>query len=539
MRLVVIEVLTHIAHDRLALQEAIKSKVGSGPNDPLYYRVKKRSLDARKTPMKMRLEVAIYTSQSEQEDDSSPPLSLRSIEEQPRTLVIVGAGPAGLFAGLRALSLGLKPVIVERGRAVRDRRRDLAVLNRIGQVDPDSNYCFGEGGAGTYSDGKLYTRSKKRGAVHAILKLLVDFGAPEEILIEAHPHIGTNRLPKVIEAIRTEIINRGGEVRFESKVVDLLCQRQGANVEVQGVELANGEQVYGDAGVILATGHSARDIFTLLARRGVLIEAKPFALGVRVEHPQELIDQRQYHGTRPPELGSASYRLVTQVSGRGVFSFCMCPGGIIAPAATAPGEVVVNGWSPYKRNGQFANSGLVVSVDKEDFAPFAQSEGDPLAGMRFQASVEQLAFEHGGKSGVTAPAQKINDFMKRRTSTDIPRCSYVPGTRAADLRAVLPSQVSDRLAEAFKVFSKRIKGFNGPEAIMLGVESRTSSPVRIPRDRNTLEHPTHTRLFPCGEGAGYAGGIISAALDGFRCAEAAAAKWEITDLWSEQLSRYE
>lgn len=535
----VIELSTHVAYDRDALQTHLKTIIGSLSDEALFYRIVKRSLDARQNPLKIRLLIHTYKDEIEYREHHPEPLRLREVPRSAQTLLIVGAGPAGLFAALRAISLGLKPIILERGKSVRMRRRDLAQLNRHGLVDSDSNYCFGEGGAGTYSDGKLYTRAKKRGAVSAILQLLVQYGAPEEILFEAHPHIGTNRLPKVIEAIREAIIEQGGEVRFGSKVVDLMISSTSQGRTLDGIILESGEVIAGEAGVILATGHSARDIFELLKLRDVEIEAKPFAVGVRIEHPQRLIDHNQYHGNRPVELGSASYKLVTQVDGRGVFSFCMCPGGIIAPAATRPGEVVVNGWSPYQRNGRFANSGLVVSVSDEDFAPFAEHEGDPLAGLRFQSEIEGRAFHAAGGLGVTAPAQRARDFLRGKTSETLPECSYIPGVASTDLREVLPPQVVTRLVGGLNAFERRINGYTGADAMLVGVESRTSSPVRIPRERITLQHPSLTKLFPCGEGAGYAGGIVSAALDGFRCAEAAAqGKTVLEDLWINVLNQY-
>ena len=522
MQIIDLNLPTHIAFDEDLLVDHLVDHLNLQDSSQLNYRLVKRSLDARKKTLSARLRIAIYESREEALSFRSKVLKIKPLNDKKiQTLLIVGAGPAGLFAALRALSLGIKPIVLERGEDVRSRRKALANLNRHGTVNPESNYCFGEGGAGTYSDGKLYTRSKKRGSIKAILELLVDHGAPTNILFEAQPHIGTNRLPKVIQAIRERIKSLGGEVHFNAKVVDFLIDQHGSQRLLRGVTLADGRDILADLGVILATGHSARDIFYLLANRSIRIEAKPFAIGVRVEHPQHLIDQIQYHGHRPTELGSAAYKLVTQVQDRGVFSFCMCPGGIIAPASTAPGEVVVNGWSPYKRNGRFANSGIVVSVDQNDFKPFQQNSNDPLAGLRFQANIEQKAFKHGGSEGVTAPAQRLIDFIHRKESDTLPKCSYVPGLKAAPLASVLPSSVEKRLREGFKNFGQRLKGYLSPEAIVVGVESRTSSPVRIPRDRERCEHPELQGLFPCGEGAGYAGGIISAALDGFRCVEAA------------------
>ena len=542
MQIIDLDLSPKVAFDEHLLRAHLIEYLHLQDSSHLRYKLIKRSLDARKKPLISKLRIAIYESYEEEQIALSKSLKLKPIDTTAHTksLVIVGAGPAGLFAALRALSLGIKPIVIERGEDVRSRRKALANLNRDGLVNPESNYCFGEGGAGTYSDGKLYTRSKKRGSVRAILELLVSYGAPGNIVFEAHPHIGTNRLPKVIQEIREHIRHLGGEVHFNTKVVDFVISSHQSSRSLRGVILADGREIISDLGVILATGHSARDIFTLLAEKEIKIEAKPFALGVRVEHRQDLIDQIQYHGHRPIELGSAAYKLVAQVKDRGVFSFCMCPGGIIAPASTAPGEVVVNGWSPYERNGRFANSGIVVSVDQKDFLPFQQGNDDPLAGMRFQAHVEQKAFKYGGSQGVTAPAQSLLDFIHRRERDDLPECSYLPGLKAAPLRSVLPSSVEKRLRLGFKEFGKRLKGYLSPEAVVVGVESRTSSPIKIPRDRESCEHPELSGLFPCGEGAGYAGGIISAALDGFRCVEAAhkVNRCYSEDQWAEILMDY-
>jgi uncharacterized FAD-dependent dehydrogenase len=430
-----------------------------------------------------------------------------------KPVVIVGAGPAGLFAALRCIELGLKPTILERGKDVKQRRRDLANINKQGLVNPESNYCFGEGGAGTYSDGKLYTRSTKRGDVNAVLKTFVAHGATEDILIDARPHIGTNKLPQIITSIKESILNAGGEVYFDAKVTSLIIDFG----RIKGVLLASGEKFYADA-VILATGHSARDIFEMLHRQNILIGAKPFALGVRIEHPQEVIDRAQYHcEQRGPDLPPSYYNLVEQVDNRGVFSFCMCPGGIIAPCATDPGEIVVNGWSPSKRNNPFANSGTVVQVELPDVKG---SDNDPLKMLRFQQQIEHRAFEIGGGS-LVAPAQRMVDFVENRLSADLPVNSYLPGTKSAALNEVLPGWINERLRKALPAFGRKMKGYYTNEAILVGVESRTSSPVKIPRDRESLQHPQVAGLFPCGEGAGYAGGIISAAIDGINCAAAA------------------
>lgn len=451
-----------------------------------------------------------------------------------KTCLIVGAGPAGLFAALQLIELGIKPIIIDRGKNVRDRRRDLATLNKQGIVNPESNYCFGEGGAGTYSDGKLYTRSSKRGSIDRILNAFVQFGADEQILYQAHPHIGTNKLPHIITAIRNYIIDCGGQVLFEKKLTNFVIK----NNSIAAVEVNHNEQICANA-YLLATGHSANDIFELLHSNKILIEAKPFALGVRIEHPQQIIDACQYHlhtntngsldrGVLPP----ASYSLVEQVEGKGVFSFCMCPGGIIAPAATQPNELVVNGWSPSKRNNPYANSGMVVSVDVADALKelkisdkelyhSKQLHHSPLSLLYFQQMIERRAYKVGGGNFV-APAQRVVDFCEGKFSNNLPACSYLPGIKSASMYDVLPQFVHSRLQAGIKAFGKRMKGYYTNDAVVVATESRTSSPVRIPRDAKTLQHPQIKNLFPCGEGAGYAGGIVSAAMDGERVAQAIA-----------------
>lgn len=472
---------------------------------------RKRSLDARGKQPFFIITADVYG------EGELPPVAQGFLARDVHSAMpvhIIGSGPAGLFAALSLIEQGFKPIVLERGKAVKERRRDLAVLNKEHTVDEDSNYCFGEGGAGTYSDGKLYTRSTKRGDVAKILQELVHHGATGAITWEAHPHIGTNKLPGIIEHIREHIISCGGEVHFGQKMVDFTEE----NGLIREICTQNGTK-WPVRTLILATGHSARDIFTLLHKKRLHIEAKPFALGVRLEHPQELIDNIQYRcNAVENDLPPASYSLVEQVQGRGVFSFCMCPGGIIAPAATAPGEVVVNGWSPSKRNGKFANSGFVVTVDESDFADFEQY--GPLKAMHYQAMWERKAFETAGN--LTAPAQRIEDFVNGRQSADLPDCSYIPGIAPRKIDEVLSNDVSSRIRGALQVLGNKMRGFRTRDGILVGVESRTSSPVRIPRDKENLQHPQVRNLYPCGEGAGYAGGIISAALDGVRCAEAAA-----------------
>lgn len=473
-------------------------------------KILRKSIDARSRTIRFVLQVRVFIDEFEKEESFDP--QLENVEKA-EPVYIIGAGPAGLFAALRLITLGKKPIIIERGKDVRSRRRDLAAMNKAGIVNPESNYCFGEGGAGTYSDGKLYTRSTKRGDVQRILQLFVYFGAKEEILYEAHPHIGTNKLPKIITAMREQIVACGGEVHFNKKLTDILLE----NNTIKGIVLNKGETIVCNQ-LILATGHSARDVFELLERRKIAIEAKPFALGVRIEHPQALIDTIQYKcDIRSDYLPPASYSLVAQEMGRGVFSFCMCPGGIIAPAATSPGEIVVNGWSPSKRNNAFANSGTVVAVNEIDFAKYGFTGN--LAGMYYQQMVERKAFEKGGGK-LVAPAQRMVDFVNKKVSSTLPECSYLPGVASTSLYDVLPAEVSASLQKAMVDFGKKMKGYYTNEALMVATESRTSSPVRIPRDRETLEHTQIKGLYPCAEGAGYAGGIVSAAIDGERCAEA-------------------
>lgn len=500
------------------VQQYAASHLGIQSNDITGYQIRKRSIDARGRQTWIQLTINVFV--NEPFHPATPAtIPLRNVSASPNKVIIVGAGPAGLFAAVKLIELGIQPIILERGKDVRARRRDLAQMNKEGIVNPESNYCFGEGGAGTYSDGKLYTRSNKRGDVNRILQLLVQFGAEEKILYEAHPHVGTNKLPQIITAIREAIIDCGGLFLFEQKVTGFRI----ADGIIKGVSTARGDLFHGDA-VILATGHSARDIFQLLHNNKILIEAKPFALGVRIEHPQQLIDQLQYHcPSRGEFLPPASYSLVQQVDKRGVFSFCMCPGGIIAPAATAEGELVVNGWSPSKRNNPYANSGMVVSVELSDLG--AYNKYGALAAMHFQQAVEQKAWNAGGGK-LVAPAQRMVDFVEGKITSSLPDCSYLPGIHSAALKEVLPGFIHHSLKQAFKEFGKKMPGKHGNkgyftnEAVLVATESRTSSPVRIPRDADTLQHPQITNLYPCAEGAGYAGGIVSAAMDGERVAAA-------------------
>ena len=505
-----LQVSPEIAANDLLLKNHLSKQISVSVNEIQHVSILKRSIDARQKAIKINLKVLIFMKGEAFQEQKLQLPEYKNVSCA-QEVIVVGAGPAGLFAALQLIELGLKPIVIERGKDVRGRRRDLKAINVDHLVNEDSNYCFGEGGAGTYSDGKLYTRSKKRGDVTRILELFVAFGASADILIEAHPHIGTNKLPQIIQDIREKIIEFGGQVLFETRLTDILLK----NNEVQGVVTQKGDTILANK-IILATGHSARDIFELLDRKKIFIEAKPFALGVRAEHPQSLIDSIQYScDYRGEFLPPAPYSIVKQVGGRGMYSFCMCPGGVIAPCATSPGEVVTNGWSPSKRDQATANSGIVIELQLEDFKPFAKFGA--LAGMEFQKSIEQRAWHLAGESQ-KVPAQRMIDFTQNRVSSDIPKTSYVPGTTSVEMGQVFPGFLTQILREGFTEFGKSMRGYLTNEAILHAPESRTSSPVRIPRDPLTYEHVQIKGLYPCGEGAGYAGGIISAAIDGEKCA---------------------
>ena len=490
-------------------------QLGVGKNEISAVKVLRKSIDARKKDIIFNYKVAVYI--NEQVPEKSDYIFEYKDVSNAKEIHIVGFGPAGMYAALRCIELGYKPIILERGKNVQNRRRDIKAINRDHIVDENSNYCFGEGGAGTYSDGKLYTRSLKRGDVRRIFENLVFHGATEQILIDAHPHIGTNKLPKIIENIRENILKFGGEIHFETKVTDFVIKDN----KLQAIQLHNGKEMAVNS-VILATGHSARDVYELLHKKEIRIKAKSFAMGVRVEHPQEIIDQIQYHcsGERDELLPAAAYSLVQQVNNRGVYSFCMCPGGFIVPAATASGEVVVNGMSPSRRNNKFANSGIVVELDiDKDFKKY--DHFGELRGLEFQKDLEKIAFLAGGRTQA-APAQRLVDFVDGKFSTDLNETSYQPGLKSAPMHSLLPKIIGSRLRKGFAGFGQKMHGYYTNEANIIGVESRTSSPINIPRKAN-LEHTDIEGLFPCGEGGGYAGGIVSAAMDGERCAEAAIA----------------
>ena len=511
-----IRVLPQQAASETALKGFLAREFALNPKDIQAVRILKRSIDARKRQVIINLTVRIYLNELPPNDMFSPIIYGDVSDKQ--QAIVVGAGPAGLFAALRLIELGMRPIVLERGKQVHHRRKDIARISREHKVARESNYCFGEGGAGAFSDGKLYTRSKKRGSVDRILSILCQHGASLDILADAHPHIGTDKLPRVIENIRHTILESGGEVKFGTRIDELIFDRQ----EVIGAKSHTGNVFPGP--VILATGHSARDVYYYLHRNNIELEAKGFAVGVRLEHPQELIDRIQYHNSegRGKYLPAAEYSFVTQINGRGVYSFCMCPGGFIVPAASGPNQLVVNGMSPSNRGSRWANSGMVVEIRPEDIPGYEVH--DVLAGIKFQEEIEYQCFINGN-CRQTAPAQRMTDFINGKISPDLPATSYTPGVISSPLHFWMPSLITERLRQGFRHFGKISHGFLTREALMIGVETRTSSPIRIPRDSEQLHHIRFDGLYPCGEGAGYAGGIVSAAIDGERCAEALAYKY--------------
>ncbi len=525
-----IRVRPHQAVNEATIKDYLAHEEGLEMKSMTHVRVLKRSIDARQRIIFVNLKVRVYINE-EPTDDEYVKTEYRDVSSAPQ-VIVVGAGPGGLFAALRLIELGLKPVVLERGKDVHERKKDLALIARTQQVDEESNYCFGEGGAGAYSDGKLYTRSKKRGNVEKILNVFCQHGASTNILADAHPHIGTDKLPRVIENMRNTILQCGGEVHFQTKMVSFLLRKlftlsgtpsydDGTLNEVAGVKAiettSNGEHIEREyhGPVILATGHSARDVYRYLADAGIFLEAKALAVGVRLEHPAQLIDQIQYHNKegRGDYLPAAEYNFVTQVEGRGVYSFCMCPGGFVIPAATGPEQIVVNGMSPANRGTRWSNSGMVVELRPED----VDGEG-PLKMMRFQEELERVCWQQGNRKQ-TAPAQRMADFVNGKLSADLPESSYAPGLIASPLHFWMPEMIATRLRQGFRKFGAMSHGFLTNNATVIAVETRTSSPVRILRDKDSLEHINVKGLFPCGEGAGYAGGIVSAGVDGERCAE--------------------
>lgn len=515
-----LRVLPHIAAQEQQLKEYIATEHDILPKNIKAVRILKRSIDARQRTIFINLKVRVYINELPTDAEYTS-IDYKDVSNAP-AVIVIGAGPGGLFAALRLIEAGMRPIVIERGKNVHDRRKDIARISREHLVDPESNYSFGEGGAGAFSDGKLYTRSKKRGSVDRILNILCQHGASTSILMDAHPHVGTDKLPGIIENMRNTIIRCGGEVHFETRMDKLIFDKD----EVIGIETHNGTTFNGP--VILATGHSARDVYYYLKEAGVEIEAKGIAVGVRLEHPQELIDQIQYHSKdgRGKYLPAAEYSFVTQANGRGVYSFCMCPGGVVVPASTAPRQVVVNGMSASRRGSKWANSGMVVEVRPEDLTDYAEHE--ELCVLKFQEHLEELSWLNGGMKQ-TAPAQRMVDFVNKKNSFDLPESSYAPGLLASPLHFWMPDFVTSRLRDGFKQFGKMSHGFLTNEAVMIGVESRTSAPVRILRDRETLQHIRIKGLYPCGEGAGYAGGIVSAAIDGERCAESITEQYSKTN----------
>ena len=521
-----IRVLPEQAANEQSIKMFISKDKGIDARTIKAIRILKRSIDARQRTIFVNLKVRIYINELPQ-DEEFVPTEYQNVEDKPQ-VIVVGAGPGGLFAALRLIEQGLRPIVVERGKNVRDRKVDIARISREHKVDPESNYSFGEGGAGAYSDGKLYTRSKKRGNVDKILNVFCQHGASTSILVDAHPHIGTDKLPRVIENMRNTILECGGEVHFETRMDALIIEKE----KVVGIETNNGKTFHGP--VILATGHSARDVYRWLYSNGVQLEAKGIAVGVRLEHPSHLIDQIQYHNRngRGKYLPAAEYSFVTQVDGRGVYSFCMCPGGFVVPAASGPHQIVVNGMSPSNRGGKWSNSGMVVELRPEDLlneelrikneelAIECTGEG-PLAMMHLQEALEATCWQQGNMRQ-TAPAQRMVDFTRKKLSYDLPASSYSPGLISSPLHFWMPKFISERLSKGFQQFGRSSHGFLTNEAVMIGMETRTSAPVRILRDNDTLQHVTISGLFPCGEGAGYAGGIVSAGIDGERCADAVA-----------------
>jgi hypothetical protein len=516
-KLIQLNVSPETAADETVIRKLAGSLSGIPPSEISLLRIIRKSVDARKRDIIVNLEIEIFSS-NDLTVPSITPFNQQDVAGKPE-VIIVGAGPAGLFAALRLIELGIRPVIIERGKDISSRKKDIAKISREQKIDPDSNYCFGEGGAGTFSDGKLYTRSKKRGDNKRVLELLCLHGANENILYEAHPHLGTDKLPGIISKVKKSITDSGGLFLLEKRVSDfILCIN-----EIKGVVVAGNEKYFSPY-VILATGHSARDIYNICNELEIEIEQKPFAMGVRVEHPQELIDKIQYHGQpRGNYLPAASYNLVRQVDGRGVYSFCMCPGGFIVPSATTQEEIVVNGMSPSRRNSPFANSGIVVEIRPVDLKTYSRYE--EFAGLEFQKELERNAWANGGRTQ-EAPAQRLTDFINAVSSGTLPEVSYFPGITSSPLHEWMPLFIRKRLKEGFRLFGSMMKGFLTEEAVILGVESRTSSPVRIPRDKTTMAHTRISGLYPCGEGSGYSGGIVSSAVDGMKAAEAIASRIE-------------